>query len=341
MEAFLIDEWLEDLRHAQSIAVHDEASLSIVRQTLREAGAKHAIPTDVVEPLVLVATELGRNQLVHAVGGRVAVTPIERGGVAGIEIAAVDRGTGIRDPATALAGKPRTSGSLGVGLASACELADEIDIDVRLGEGTFVRARKFASVVPRRRQIGVFGRAIPGEPRSGDHACFVRKGDTLVVGVCDGLGHGPLARQASSAALRTFHDHAGASPVAVLEATNAALHRTRGAVMAIARIDEAEAAVEVASVGNIAVQAVGMRTVRRFGGSSFVLGTPQRVKKIAEERSPLADTEAVILFSDGVSARMSIEQDLALLREHPVVIAQRIVELYGRAEDDVIVLVAR
>lgn len=342
MEALLIDEWLQDVRDAGSIAVLDEASLTIVRQKVRAVGADLALGDDVVEPLVLVATELARNQLVHAVGGRVVIRGVSRSGVPGLELVAADRGGGIADPARALEGTPRVSGSLGVGLASVAALANEVDIDVRLGEGTLVRARRFAAEVPRRRQVGVFGRAIRGETRSGDHACFTRTGEALVVGVCDGLGHGELARHASSAAVQVFHDHAGASPVAVLEAANAALHRTRGAVMAIARILEAEGTVEVASVGNIGVQAVAMRRARRFGGSSFVLGTPpQRVRKVLEERAPLEDGEALVLFSDGVSSRLAIEHDLDLLRQHPVVIAARIAADHGRAEDDVMVLVVR
>lgn len=341
MEALLIDEWLEDVGDAPTVAVLDEASLTLVRQSVRDAGVAHGVPSEVVEPLVLVATELARNQLRHAVGGRVAVVPITRAGVPGLEIVAVDRGQGIADPAKALEGTPRVSGSLGVGLASACELADEVDVDVRLGEGTMIRARKHAGAVPRRRQVGVYGRPFPGELRSGDHACFRRNGDRLTVGVCDGLGHGNLAREASSAAVKAFHDHATASPLTILEACNLALHQTRGAVMGVARLAEDAGAIEVASVGNIGVQMVGLRKVHRFGGMSFVLGTPpSRVRKIAEERGPLLD-EAVVLFSDGISSRLSIENDLELLRQHPVAIAQRIVEGYARPDDDVLVLVAR
>jgi anti-sigma regulatory factor (Ser/Thr protein kinase) len=346
VEALLIDEWLTGLRgdapHAPSIPVLDEASLTLVRQEVRACGANCALGDEVIEPMALVATELARNHLRHAVGGRMLVRPIARAGVPGLEVVAVDRGGGLVDPVAALAGAPRSSGSLGVGFSSAAQLSGELDIDVRLGEGTLVRARKFAAEVPRRREVGIYGRAIRGEARSGDHACFARLDDALVVGVCDGLGHGDLAREASSAAVRAFHEQVDASPVAILEAANTALHRTRGAVMAVARVLEGVSAVEVASVGNIGVQAVGMRRARRFGGSSFVLGTPpQRVKKVLEEHAALAPGEALVLYSDGVSSRLAVEHDLELLRQHPIVIAARIVAEHGRAEDDVLVLVAK
>ena len=45
--------------------------------------------------------------------------------------------------------------------------ADEVDIDVRLGEGTCVWARKFASPVPKAREVAIFGRPCEGEAVSG------------------------------------------------------------------------------------------------------------------------------------------------------------------------------
>ena len=112
--------------------------------------------------------------------------------------------------------------------------------------------------------------------------------------------------------------------------------------MAVANILEGEGAVDVASVGNVGVQAVALRQVQRFGGSSFVLGTPpQRVKKVFEERAPLPEGCALVLFTDGISSRLTIEHDFALLREHPIVIAAAIIAQHARAEDDALVLVAR
>jgi hypothetical protein len=46
-----------------------------------------------------------------------------------------------------------------------------------------------------------------------------------------------------------------------------------------------------------------------------------------------------VLFSDGVRSRVDLAGELDLLREHPVVVAQRVVERFGRPDDDVLVLV--
>ncbi len=335
MEALLIDEWLGGLA---AIPILDDASIALARERVREVGA--ALPAAAVEPMVLVASELARNQLRHASGGRLAVRAVERDGVGGLEVVAADRGDGIANPREALAGTPRASGSLGVGLAAACELAFETDIDVRLGEGTCVLARRFASEVPKRRSVGIFGRPFTGERRSGDHAAFVRDGDTLVLAICDGLGHGEPAREAADGAMETVRQSVSRPPDEIIEACDVALRRTRGVVMSVMRLHEKSAHVAFASVGNIGVHVYGARTARRFGGSSFVVGSARPGQRIPVEIATVDRRETIVFFTDGVPARLALEDELDLLRQHPVVVAHEIVQRYGRADDDVLVLVA-
>ena len=340
MEALLIDEWLRDRDDA--VFVYDEASLTSVRDRIRAVAAECGAPASVVDRANLVATELGRNQLRHALAGRILVLPLERGPHRGVEIIAADRGTGLVDPAGALEAQPRTAGTLGVGVGSVRRLASEVDVDVRLGEGTRVVARVLPEDAPRRREVGVYGRPIAEEKVNGDHACFARVGDTLVLGVCDGLGHGPPAREASRVAMASFYAHDAEPPSAILDACHDALGGTRGVVMAIARIGESSGDLELASIGNIDVQIAGPRTARRFAGSSAVLGARgSRGTKARVETAPIAPGELVVLTTDGISSKLSIEQDLLLLRDHPVVVAQRIMERFGRTNDDALVLVAR
>jgi len=342
VETFLIDEWLED---GDGLPILDEASVASAREMVRAMATSQGMSQRHGERLALIASELGYNQLFHARKGRVDARAISRAGVAGVEIVAADEGKGIADPTSALAGAPRSTGSLGVGVATARAQSDEIDFDVRIDEGTCVRARVFASDVPRRRQIGIYGRAYPGELRSGDHARFFRVGEALVVAVCDGLGHGPPARTAAGAAIQTAAAHAAESPLAIVEACHRGVSSTRGAVMAVVRIDETSPAVDkpmsLASVGNITVEAVRPRSARRFAASSFVVGAAQKGWRAHVEESALERDEALVAFTDGIPSRVSVADELELLREHPIVIAHQMVARFARDSDDVLVLVAR
>lgn len=337
MEAFLIDAWLGG---REAVAILDEASVSQVRQLAREAAAARGLTTVAAERLATIASELAYNQLRHARRGEIALREIERAGNRGLELIAADEGLGIDDPTRALQGIARSSGSLGVGLAAAREHAHEIDLDVRIGEGTCVRARVFAEPIARRREIGIFGRPHRDESRSGDHAGALRDGDRLLVAVCDGLGHGPPARAAANAAMHVFARHHEDTPVGILEECHRTLGPTRGVVMAAATIEGASS-LSLASVGNITTELVRPHTSRRFGASSFVVGSQQRAWRAHQESAALTAGDALIMFTDGVTSRAIIDEDLALLREHPVVIAHQLVARFGREDDDALVLVAR
>lgn len=290
--------------------------------------------------MVNVASELANNQRLHARDGVVVFRRVERDGVSGLEIVAADRGEGIADPTAALAGVS-TGASLGAGLSAVREFSDEVDIDVRLGEGSCVWARKFQQPVRRRREVGIVGRPHPGERVSGDHAGFRRTSEQLLLAVADGLGHGPHARRASSAAIRAAMSQGGAELDTLLLEAHGALHDTRGAVMAAARVHEKAGQVDVAAVGNITVEVRGPRQAQRFGGSSFTLGVRGRLPRVWSESATLTPWDAVVLFSDGVSSRADLGVDTSLLLEHPVVMAHQILLRFAVEHDDVVVLVAR
>jgi anti-sigma regulatory factor (Ser/Thr protein kinase) len=291
------------------------------------------------EALVSAASELGHNQLAHGFRGWMTASAIARDGVPGLEVVAVDGGRGITDPTAAFAAAPRPAGSLGVGVSAAYRLCDEMDFDVRVGEGTYVAARTFAAPLPRS-EVAVFGRPIEGERECGDDAAFVRHEKTLLVGVADGLGHGHEAREASSrvaAALRA--DRAG-DLAALIADCDQSLQGTRGAVMAAACLDRAAGQLRHAAAGNIGTHLYRPRATRRFASSARVLGARggPRPRPLVE-REPLDHRMLLLMFSDGVSARVDLSAELELLRQPPLVIAHQVVVRHGRSTDDALVLV--
>jgi anti-sigma regulatory factor (Ser/Thr protein kinase) len=339
MEALLIDDWTRGLTLLPTL---DAASVSLARIKVREEGARLGLGDETIGALAIVVSELANNQLAHGARGQVGVLAIERGGVAGLEIVAADEGRGFADPARAFEGAARVTTSLGAGLAGVRSLSDEIDIDIRLGEGTSIRARKFGAQVPHRREVAILARPCRGERVSGDQAGFERTEKGLLLFVADGLGHGPEAREAADRALRSVRQSENLVSAELLRATDGALARSRGAVMAVAQLDEADAAIDFASVGNVATQAVRFRQTRKFSGSSFVLGIPTpSPKRITSERIPVDASDVIVMCSDGISSRFTLEERRDLLHASPVEIAQHVLETFGQDNDDATVLVAR
>ena len=339
METLLIDDWTRGL---SPLRILDRASVSLARERVREEGARAGLDEDATGALAIVVSELANNQLAHGAHGQVAVRTIRRSGASGVEIVAADEGRGIADPTRAFEGARGTDRSLGVGLAGVRSLADELDVDIRFGEGTCICARKFGAVVPRRREVAIVGRPCKGERVSGDQAGFERSLGGLLLFVADGLGHGPQARDASDRALRSVRRGVGLGSVELLRATDTALARSRGAVMTVAQLEEGGGAIEFASVGNVAMHVVRFRETRIFSGSSFVLGMPTpSPKRITSERIPIEARDVIVMCSDGISLRTTLEGRPDVLNASPLVIAQHVLEAFGEDNDDATVLVAR
>lgn len=337
METSRLDAWLERL---EPLAILDEASLSLARERVRDVGA--GLPRLVIETLATIATELTRNQLVHARGGYFAARRIESAGVPGLELIAADDGPGITDLARALQDGGSTSGGLGSGLAGAHRLADELDFDIRLREGTCIRARKFADRVPYRSEVAILGRPYDVEPVSGDDAIFLRTDDALVVAVVDGLGHGPAAHEAAATAIATLHAQASQSPETILQECGKAVIDTRGAVMAVARIDLTRREIAYAGLGDINTRIYRPHDSYRFSSRPGFLGKrDQQVVKVHAESIPLRAGDVFLMFSDGILTRMDLAEEFQLLREHPVLVAEHVMERFRRTTDDAIVLVTR
>ncbi|HEX2568025.1 MAG TPA: SpoIIE family protein phosphatase [Polyangia bacterium] len=345
----LLHHWLGSLK---SLPILDAASVSEAREWVRAEGAAAGLDKVVIESLVLAMSELGHNQLVHAGGGSVAVTRVERSGVPGLEIIAADQGPGIRDPAAGLLDRPSLSamsppagagsGSLQAGLAAVRRLTEEVDIDVRWGEGSCVRVRRFASPMPRRREVAVLGRALPGERISGDDAGVVRHGDTLILGVADGLGHGLEAREPSALAVDTLLQHAHEAPCDLLERCHRELQGTRGAMMTVVHIDEARQEIEHSGAGDVSARICRYRDERRLGGTARTLGRAElRPRPCRPDKAELQGGDVVVLFTDGLSSRLTLAETPGLLREHPILIAQQLMLSFARDNDDALIVVAR
>jgi anti-sigma regulatory factor (Ser/Thr protein kinase) len=324
---------------AQPIAVRDEAAVSQVREAVRAQAATLGMTRDRAERLVAAASEIAHNQIAHARAGEVLVRAISRRGVAGVEVVARDRGPGIADPTTALRGQGQSSGDgLGVGLGAAYRMADELDFDVRPGEGTTIRARKMVSPIPRA-EVAILGRPCAGESRLGDDATFAWDDGGLTCALADGLGHGELARLPAEQAMAVV----AANPLRPLADQVRlcwdALGNTRGAVLSLVRIDERAGQLHHAGVGNVTTHLYRGRVSARFAATPGVVGKPGPRARLHEDMAPLGGRHVLLMFSDGLSSRLDLATD-GLLREPPLVIAHRLLTEHGRSHDDALVLVA-
>ena len=335
---FLIARWLGS--DTQSIPIYDEASVSSARQRVRDAGNVIQAGKQLVESVALIASELTHNQLAHSKQGYFAVRPIERSTAKGLEVTAADLGPGIDKPV--LAGSPRVEGSLGAGLESVFRLADEVEVDTRLAEGLCVVARKFEAGTPEPFETAVAGEPYPGEIISGDDAICLRSEAGFLAAVCDGLGHGPEAREASKEAVESIARHRDLDLREIVIAVNSEIAGSRGCALSIARFDKQTSTLQCVSAGDVRSHLYHFRDAHFFTSTPLVIGERElSTRRLRVEEATIAPGSVFAMFTDGLETKTTLKGQLELLRQPAIVNAQHLIARHARRTDDSLVFVAR
>jgi serine/threonine-protein kinase RsbT len=95
--------------------------------------------------LITAASELVRNMLNYANGGKIRIEIVSRGRDNGIRLTFVDTGPGIKDIGLAMKDGWSTGKSLGLGLPGTKRLVNEFNIQSETGKGTTVTIIKWSN----------------------------------------------------------------------------------------------------------------------------------------------------------------------------------------------------
>ena len=98
---------------------------------------------------------------------------------------------------------------------------------------------------------GYAARPLKGETLCGDVGAWWQWPQRRVLALADGLGHGPAAHHAAQKAMQCIARHGQSSCFDLFSACNDSLIDTRGAVLAIALIDQTSNLLTLGSIGNI------------------------------------------------------------------------------------------
>jgi anti-sigma regulatory factor (Ser/Thr protein kinase) len=354
-----------------SFEIADASSVAFARRGANDAAQKGALNETDLGRIALIVTEAATNILKHAQHGEllVRVLPSDTSGslADGVEIIAIDKGSGMQDVQLAFRDGSSTAGSPGTGLGAIRRLSEELSVYSQPNLGTVLRAvvrsrgaHERAGRAAAGTDVGGVCVPYPGESVCGDAWGIEADQDGLTVTLADGLGHGPDAHVAAAGAVEVARRRAGRSPGALMELAHGALRPTRGAVVAIARLDLARSQLVFTGTGNIAASifntdkpalvgggaghsaskaADGARHSWQLTSRNGIVGHTMRDSQ--EFEVPWTRDALLILHSDGIGTRWDLSAYPGLHLQPAVMIAAVLYRDFARRRDDATVVVVK
>lgn len=328
------------------LLIDDVSKTAEARRFARSMAAGMGLDENLSERVSIVVTEACTNLLKYAERGELVMHSATEGlgPVPVLELLVLDHGPGMQDLERCLRDGYSTSGTPGNGLGAIIRLSKDSDFYSSPGKGTGILARWWSGD-PKNQGNAVFRVSavnVPktGEEASGDSWASIQCGDQLTVLVADGLGHGIEANLASSQAVRILRENPTLAPQALLERCHLALRSTRGAAVAVARIDRAHEKLTFAGAGNISARISsgnghGQHLVSVNGTAGH------QTEKLREFSYAWPRDGLLQMHSDGLSSGAGVESYPGLAARDPALIAGVLYRDFGRGRDDATVVVAK
>jgi anti-sigma regulatory factor (Ser/Thr protein kinase) len=327
---------------SQRIAVTEDSQVGVARRLVAEICARLSSDETFCGKAAIVVTEMARNLVRHGKGGEIVIRQPSAPVGSCLELLALDRGPGLANFVESLRDGFSTGGTSGTGLGAIKRLSDRFEVFSQPGRGTAVWASLCTSNF--RRAVSAFESsgvsvAVEHEMLCGDAWEILEIEGVLRAMVVDGLGHGPLAEQASREAIAVFRLQARSGVASALNCIDRALIKTRGAAGAIVELSPSKGHVRAVGVGNISMRLLHNGQSKSFGCDNGTLGAG--LKRINEFTYPWADGSVLVMHSDGISARWNLDDYPGIARRHPGIVAGLLYRDFRREMDDGTVIVVR
>jgi anti-sigma regulatory factor (Ser/Thr protein kinase) len=328
--------------HSVVVAVAEPSQVAEARRSASALATAAGFEAADAGKVALAATEAATNLAKFAQHGELLFNLIEGAAGKGLEMLSVDKGPGIADLDACLRDGHSSSGGPGTGLGALRRLASAFDIYSAVGTGTGVLCRfwprRTLGTPPMPLQIGAVAVPRRGESVSGDAWAVRLDLDGPSMAVVDGLGHGPLAAEAALKAIAAFRQEPG-TPPQMIQRAHGPLRSTRGAAMAVAQVDICRSRVLYAGIGNVTGLISSHGASRYMVSYAGIVG--HEMRRIQEFTYHLPADSILVMYSDGLTSRWSMESHPGLQAHDLSLIAGMLYRLYTRDRDDATVLVAR
>ena len=343
-----------------SYVIEDFSQVGEVRRIASNLAAKMGFDESHIAKIAIIATEATNNLMKYATKGRrVIFSARQQSEITEFDFFALDQGPGVGNIAICLEDGYSTSTSPGTGLGAIRRMADQFEIYSMPAVGTVLWAQVrgiFSSAEDRRLKpldkrllpfsIGAISLPIKGEIVCGDAWAVAYPASSPATGLfllVDGLGHGIGAHEAARKATEIFYQNSDQSLLVIFDKIHTGLKKSRGAAMAIAKINLATQELHYVGVGNIiGVIVTGQgeeEKKQNLVSHNGIVG--YHLNRSREYSYVFPEDATLIMHSDGLTSRWQNNKNMQLSMRLPGLIAGMLYRDFQRDTDDATILVAR
>ncbi len=327
-------------RQSLAIDIRESHDVGNARRQALQASKDLGFDETAAGRVAIVVTELAGNLAKHAGGGTVILRALLSAGDApGLEVMTIDSGPGM-DVYRCMEDGYSTAGSPGTGMGAIKRLSASFDIYSLRDQGTVIVAQLWPKDAPvQAYDIGAVCLPVAGETLCGDGWAVRPFDGGMDIIVSDGLGHGPVAAEASNMALASFVARPGLSPADSLEAMHTLLRSSRGAAVLVGRLDIARGGLTCAGIGNIAGYIMTSPKAKGVVSMNGIVG--HQIHKVKAFSYDCAPDDLIILHSDGLTTHWKFDDFPGLVTRSSAIIAGMMYKHFKRGKDDATVVVVR
>ena len=165
-------------------------------------------------------------------------------------------------------------------------------------------------------------------------------GDTGVIKEFDGqyflalvdvLGHGSEAHTVALSAQKYLEQNYRQELIDVMDGLHACLKGTRGAVVALCRLNIGTGKLIYVGIGNITVRVLGPRNFR-FVSRDGIVG--YMVSNLKQQTLKLSAGDVLVMYSDGIKEHFQLSESPGILTGTATSIALGLLNQFGKKNDD-------
>ncbi|HEY4065141.1 MAG TPA: ATP-binding SpoIIE family protein phosphatase [Puia sp.] len=323
----------------------DRTYQGIVRSELKKMAEQAGFSGHRLGEVEIIIAEITSNLVKHTLKGGEILARILVAPSAGIEFISIDNGPGMNRPDRMMEDGLSTSNTLGQGLGAIRRLSNVFDLYSLPGWGTIVYSRIYTdkkfTLPEQTMEISSISVCKKNETLCGDLWTCTKNEKRYRLAIIDGLGHGASANEAAKTAVECFVMAPKNTPVEELRFLHENLKKTRGGVVTVAYIDEINQQITYSGVGNITMKIVSNSRTQGCMSYNGIVGHIMPASLNNHMTKMEKKTDALVMHSDGLSARWDIQKYPGILIHPGVVLCAALYKDFDRGNDDSTILVAK